>query len=173
MGKMGVKGGKLTNMTFRHEGVLKIKCPRNLEEKKWNFDFLIFFLIFDFEIFSKISRFFRFSDFEIFFNIFEISRFSVFFQIFQDFSDCQNSRFSTKKRDFQISDLFVISRPPPQFRDFLIFRNFVFFSQINLKMEELCKKQGDSFAHTYNIIWLIFKKIWVFKDDEDITVELF
>ena len=103
---------KITNMTFTHERVIKIKCPQNLEnfifrdeKKKWNLDFreknrfsILRFVFNKFKIF-QISRFWdfvqtfsKFSDFQILFKHFNIfSDFRILFSI-SDFS---------KFRDFQ------------------------------------------------------------------------
>ena len=105
--EVGVKAGKITNMTFIHEGVLKIFSPPNLEKWRKKVDetsILETNMIFDFEIFpKKLQDFFKFSDFQI------------CFQNHRDFSDFQNSFkiFKTKSDfqifcwDFQISDFFL------------------------------------------------------------------
>ena len=109
-----VEGVKITNVTFRHEEMIQIKCPRNLEkiflsmknEKKKKtlklrfrggnisiFDFEIFskcsilFQIFRFwDYFSNISRIFRFLDFQIFFQQNRDFQISVCFWNFQIFT---------------------------------------------------------------------------------------
>ena len=144
---MGVECGKITNVTFRHEGVLKIFFLEiliiifllvTIEEKNVETSILenkIAFRFWDF-VFQKVRSSFRFSDFEIFFNIFEIfqisdvQNFLKMFKIFSDFQIFQNKlRFS----DF----IFVWKFPDFSFQNFEIFqifqsfRNFGFFSQTN------------------------------------------
>ena len=112
---------KITKVTFRHEGVLKIIFPRNLEhyfsrwkmkkklklrcwkKKKKNVQFSIFRLRY---LFSKSSRFFRFSvvfqkfqDFQICSDIFRFvfQNFEIFrFFIFQKFRICQPNKLKNR-----------------------------------------------------------------------------
>ena len=107
-----------------HEGMIKIKCPRNLNQpyfiddlllkfwKSWNLDFQILltfsrlFRFSDFEFFPpNISIFFRFSDFSenyIFVRFWDF--FSIFLLIFGDFSFFQD--FSYCFQHFEIFQIF-------------------------------------------------------------------
>ena len=124
--EVGVEGGKITKVMFTHEWVIKINCPRNIENifsqwkwktKSWNFDFGKKNNRFSILRFFQILRF-CFKMFDIF-QIFRFfSTFSRFFQIFQKlrFSDF---RFFWKCPDFvlQISRFFRFFNPS-EFSDF-------------------------------------------------------
>ena len=124
-GQSGGNGGswKITNMIFRHEGVLKIIIPRNFEynifinekwKQNWNFDF-------EKKIFSILR--FVFNNFEIS-SDFEILRF-LFFKIIAIF---QIFRFSPKSQDFfRISD----------------FKKKIFRFQICLEISSFCSQNVE------------------------------
>ena len=101
---------KTTNVSFRHEGVVKIKCPQNLDQKyfsRWKkkvgFSILRFFsTFFRFWDFWEKNR--DFSDFQFCLEMFEIfrfcSRFSdlrICWKIFSFFLSFRIFRFSYQK----------------------------------------------------------------------------
>ena len=98
---VGVQGGKITNITFRHEGVTNIICHWNLTKnnfstnKSWNFDFGLKKKEFRFSyLFSENLRFFKISFFLQkfqYFSDFEIWEF--FFQVLRNFSYFKSSDF--------------------------------------------------------------------------------
>ena len=117
-----VEHRKITNVTFRHEGVFKIICPRKLEKyfSRWKMKLQFRKKIRCWDFCFKCSRFFHIFIFWDFFQEFQdFFRFSFFFKKkrfsdFRFFGNCQCF--------FQNVEIFQI---------FKSFRHFGFSNQIN------------------------------------------